>query len=58
MPYMVGLWEAMEQEERRAIPGLDAVDVDIGGSVNGDVELGEALEHFDNLMLAGLFKQY
>jgi hypothetical protein len=55
---MVGLWEAMEQEERRAIPGLDAVDGDLGGSLNGDVELGEALEHFDNLMLAGLFKQY
>lgn len=41
---MVGLWEAMEEEERRSISTLDTVDGDIGGLGNGDVELREAFK--------------
>jgi len=46
VPDVVGLWEAVEEEERWAGPGFDAVDCDIWG--DGDVEFFEAFEHFAN----------
>lgn len=42
---MVGLWEAMEEEERWSISGLDAVNCDFGRTRNGDVKLREAFKH-------------
>ena len=44
---MVGLRKAMQEEEWWTASALDAMDADLGR--NGDVELGEAFEHFDEL---------
>ena len=46
---MMGLRKAMQEEEWWTASALDTVDGDLGR--NGDIELGEAFEHFDKLVV-------
>lgn len=46
MPYVMCLWESVQEEEGRASAGLDSMDGDVGRGLCGYVEGTEAFEHF------------